>query len=118
MGYAGNSEPSYIFPTTIATNETAGSLTGGSKTTGLEDLNYFVGDEAMAASQSMQVYYPIRHGLVDNWTHMEKFVFFHHVSTTNSLTSSLQVLADVRLQVSACRARGSLLPVGAFYYFN
>eukprot|EP01122_Echinamoeba_exundans_P003088 TRINITY_DN13245_c0_g1_i1.p1 TRINITY_DN13245_c0_g1~~TRINITY_DN13245_c0_g1_i1.p1 ORF type:complete len:498 (+),score=165.86 TRINITY_DN13245_c0_g1_i1:70-1494(+) len=73
MGYAGNSEPSYIFPTTIATNESAGSLTGGSKTTGLEDLNYFVGDDAMAASQSMQVYYPIRHGLVDNWTHMEKF---------------------------------------------
>jgi actin-related protein len=74
MGYAGNSEPSFIFPTVIATNETAGSLTGGSKTTGVEDLNFSIGDEAIANSQTMQAYYPVRHGLVDNWTHMEKYV--------------------------------------------
>lgn len=69
MGYAGNSEPSFIFPTLIGTNEGV----AGSSTTGIEDLNFHIGDDAVANSKSYASYYPVRHGIVDNWTHMEKF---------------------------------------------
>ena len=70
MGFAGNSEPSFIIPTAIASNENPGA---GSKTLGVEDLNFVIGDEAVAASNTMQINYPIRHGLIDNWTNIEKF---------------------------------------------
>jgi actin-related protein 3 len=73
MGYAGNSEPSYIIPTVIASAEegkTTGS--GSSNPTGIEDLNFMIGDDALN-NKTYQIYYPVRHGLVDNWTHMEKF---------------------------------------------
>ena len=73
MGYAANNEPSYIFPTVIATNEGVGSLTGtGGSSMGAEDLNFHIGDDAHANSKSYGLNYPVRHGLVDNWTHMEK----------------------------------------------
>jgi len=71
MGYAGNSEPSYIVPTVIASNEDSKSVATTSKE-GIEDLNYYIGDDAIN-SKTFQIYYPVRHGLVDNWTHMEKF---------------------------------------------
>lgn len=71
MGYAGNSEPSYIFPTLIATND---NVTGGpSSSQGADDLNFHIGDDGVANSKSYATHYPVRHGLVDNWTHMEKF---------------------------------------------
>jgi actin-related protein 3 len=73
MGYAGNSEPSYIIPTVIASAE-EGKATGSasSNPTGIEDLNFLIGDDALN-NKTYQIYYPVRHGLVDNWTHMEKF---------------------------------------------
>lgn len=94
MGFAGNSEPSFVFPTVIATrqsNSTQGS-SGGSgggggrapppvtgkpghlaSKRGIEDLDFFIGDEAVANSKTYQPYYPIRHGMIENWDHMERF---------------------------------------------
>jgi len=68
MGFAGNSEPSYIIPTAIASNEEKDTTKGMS----IEDLNFHIGDEALSRSKAYQVYYPVRRGEVDNWTHMEK----------------------------------------------
>mmetsp|Transcript_19210 Transcript_19210/g.28594 ORF Transcript_19210/g.28594 Transcript_19210/m.28594 type:complete len:432 (-) Transcript_19210:87-1382(-) len=81
MGFAGNVEPQYIIPSVIATpdaKKSGGGFTGGrstakSKNAGIEDLDFFIGDEAHAHSKTYGVHNPIRHGQVDNWTHMERF---------------------------------------------
>eukprot|EP01113_Clastostelium_recurvatum_P042542 TRINITY_DN68_c0_g2_i2.p1 TRINITY_DN68_c0_g2~~TRINITY_DN68_c0_g2_i2.p1 ORF type:complete len:436 (-),score=164.91 TRINITY_DN68_c0_g2_i2:148-1404(-) len=73
MGFAGNVEPNYIIPTTIATNEAKAKQTSAAKKKGVEDLDFFIGDEAQANSKSYDMFYPIRHGQIDNWTHMEQF---------------------------------------------
>ena len=69
MGYAGNSEPQYIVPTLIASQVNKGF---DSKAGGVDDLDFYMGNEAQAHQQSHQINYPIRHGLVENWDHMER----------------------------------------------
>ncbi|KAF2230091.1 arp2 3 complex subunit [Viridothelium virens] len=99
LGFAGNDSPSFVFPTAIATKgPAAGSggsgsgrpavankpsfLTGGagpsghlSAKRGTEDLDFFIGDEALsaAAGPGYGIHYPIRHGQIENWDHMERF---------------------------------------------
>ncbi|KAG9257578.1 actin family [Emericellopsis atlantica] len=100
LGFAGNDSPSFVFPTAIATKggaagSHAGSgsgrpsvankpsfLTGGagpgghlSAKRGTEDLDFFIGDEALAASggPGYGLHYPIRHGQIEDWDHMERF---------------------------------------------
>merc|ERR1711991_464016 len=70
MGYAGNVEPQFIIPSVIATDE--GTNKKSSKLKGLEDLDFFIGDEAMENSSTYQVNYPVRHGQIDNWDHIER----------------------------------------------
>lgn len=82
LGFAGNDSPSFVFPTTIATSTIAGkssqqSARGsflGSKR-GLEDLDFFIGDDAINAANgaNYSLSYPVRHGQVENWDHMERF---------------------------------------------
>jgi len=70
MGFAGNVEPSYLVPTAIATpNATASSASAST----LGDLDFYIGDEAMEKSTSYGLSYPVRHGQVENWDHMERF---------------------------------------------
>jgi len=99
LGFAGNDSPSFVFPTAIATRGPTGSsgtsgsgrpavankpsyLTGGagpgghlSGKRGTEDLDFFIGDEALAAAggAGYGINYPIRHGQIDNWDLMERF---------------------------------------------
>jgi len=79
MGFAGNCEPNFIIPSVIATNDGKGAAApaaGGAKASGvkkIDDLDFFIGDEALAMSKVYQCQNPIRHGQVDNWTHMERF---------------------------------------------
>ena len=99
LGFAGNDSPSFVFPTAIATKAGAGSAgssagsrpavankpsflggSGGgsshlSAKRGTEDLDFFIGDEALAAGSGpgYGVNYPIRHGQIENWDHMERF---------------------------------------------
>jgi actin-related protein 3 len=93
MGYAGNNDPQFIIPTSIALREappgssasaSSGPLGSGSSATtsshlsskrGIEDLDFYIGDEAISAGNTLQygVNNPVRHGQVDNWDHMEKF---------------------------------------------
>jgi len=71
MGYAGNVEPQYIIPTVIATNEGKQAQTAATQKKGVEDLDFFIGDEALAKSKTYGIFYPVRHGQIENWTHME-----------------------------------------------
>jgi len=71
MGYAGNPEPSYIVPTCIAAADDKGTNTL-SKKGKIDDLDFLIGDEALAQKQ-YSVNYPVRHGQVENWDHMERF---------------------------------------------
>eukprot|EP01104_Vermistella_antarctica_P006290 TRINITY_DN16_c0_g1_i1.p1 TRINITY_DN16_c0_g1~~TRINITY_DN16_c0_g1_i1.p1 ORF type:complete len:440 (+),score=124.78 TRINITY_DN16_c0_g1_i1:40-1320(+) len=78
MGYAGNCEPQYIMPSIIGVPAPSKSVgAGGPKTStankGVEDLDFYIGDEALARSKTYACHNPIRHGQVDNWTHMECF---------------------------------------------
>ncbi|KAH8731211.1 Arp2/3 complex subunit [Phaeosphaeriaceae sp. PMI808] len=99
LGFAGNDSPSFVFPTAIATKGPTGGaggsgsgrpavankpsfLTGGagpgghlSGKRGTEDLDFFIGDEgiAAAAGAGYGINYPIRHGQIDNWDLMERF---------------------------------------------
>lgn len=85
IGFAGNSDPSFVFPTAIATREnaaTTGARAGPpipskpgnlASKRGIEDLDFYIGDEAVANSKTYGLHYPIRHGLIDNWDHMERY---------------------------------------------
>lgn len=71
MGYAGNWEPSHIIPTAVAmsTKKAAGAYVGG-----LEDLDYFIGEEAYDPKimHTHAPHNPIDHGQIANWDLMEK----------------------------------------------
>jgi actin-related protein 3 len=84
MGYAGNCEPNYIIPSQIGVKEAPGAT--GAKATasaspagakgpakGIDDLDFFIGDEALAVAKTYAVRNPIKHGQVENWTMMEQF---------------------------------------------
>lgn len=85
MGFAGNVEPCFIVPTVVAVNESfLNPSRSASKSNRLAqhsagvmaDLDFFIGDEALAKSRSSSTYnlsYPIRNGQVDNWDAMERF---------------------------------------------
>jgi actin-related protein 3 len=73
MGYSGNDDPQYIIPTAIASKDVASNQTGGNIKKGIDDLDFFIGDEAIANSKTYSLNYPVRHGQVENWDLMEKF---------------------------------------------
>lgn len=75
MGYAGNTEPQFIMPSCIAIKESAkvGDQSSRRLGKGVEDLDFYIGDEATEAS-SYAVKWPIRHGIVEDWDLMERFM--------------------------------------------
>ncbi|KIJ41966.1 hypothetical protein M422DRAFT_209110 [Sphaerobolus stellatus SS14] len=84
IGFAGNSDPSFVFPTAIATRDSATSSSARgpplpakpghlASKRGIEDLDFYIGDEALANSKTYGVHYPIRHGMIDNWDLMERY---------------------------------------------
>ncbi|KAI8871152.1 putative ARP3-actin related protein [Ramicandelaber brevisporus] len=40
---------------------------------GIEDLDFYIGDDAITNSMTYALSYPIRHGTIDNWDHMERY---------------------------------------------
>lgn len=69
MGYAGNDEPNYIIPSFIQVKQEE----KGARANPIQDLDFFIGNDAMVRRANYNVDYPIRHGIVDNWDNMEKF---------------------------------------------
>ena len=70
-GYASNVEPSYIIPSVIGTKDAKSSARKEWK--GVEDMDFWIGDEAVSRSNEYTVNYPIRHGIVENWDNMERY---------------------------------------------
>ncbi|KAF1792318.1 Actin/actin-like conserved site [Phytophthora cactorum] len=70
MGYAGNAEPSYIIPSTIAVGGSDSSTVRSRQ--GIDDLDFYIGNEALDHASTHQVNYPIAQGIVQNWDNMEK----------------------------------------------
>jgi hypothetical protein len=73
MGFSGNVEPSYIIPTCIGVNDAVGPSGAARRGSALEDLDFAIGHEALANASSQTVTWPIRHGQVENWDHMERY---------------------------------------------
>eukprot|EP00080_Pristionchus_pacificus_P014832 PDM74852.1 hypothetical protein PRIPAC_43342 [Pristionchus pacificus] len=79
LGYAANSEPQFIIPSAIAVKDKGASshssaLRSGSTVGKIDDLDFFIGDEAFApTAANYSVKYPIRHGIVEDWDLMERF---------------------------------------------
>jgi len=70
MGYAGNCEPSFIVPSVIGTKDPKAARKDWK---GVEDMDFWIGDEAIARANDYTVNYPIRHGVVENWDSMERY---------------------------------------------
>jgi len=70
MGYAGNSEPNWIIPSVIACHDQNVNQSKG--IVGVADLDFHIGDDAMAQSHVYGINYPVRKGQVDNWGQMER----------------------------------------------
>ncbi|KAJ1962119.1 Arp2/3 complex subunit, actin nucleation center [Dispira parvispora] len=90
MGFAGNTDPQFVIPTAIATRDagsasapnlpkkpaflsSAASSSHLASKRGIDDLDFFIGDEALANSKTYGLSYPIRHGQIENWDHMERY---------------------------------------------
>eukprot|EP00755_Sulcionema_specki_P007640 Sspe_Gene.38789::Locus_18709_Transcript_1_1_Confidence_1.000_Length_1278::g.38789::m.38789/K18584/ACTR3, ARP3; actin-related protein 3 len=70
IGYGGNLEPSFVFPTCIAEPPAA------TQKLALDDQDFYIGHDAHEAAafsrQKYQVFSPIQHGIIENWDQMEK----------------------------------------------
>ncbi|KAF9061423.1 actin-related protein Arp3 [Rhodocollybia butyracea] len=88
IGFAGNSDPSFFLqclPNCNCYSGTCFTVISGppvpskpgqiASKRGVEDLDFFIGDEALANAKTpgFGLNYPIRHGMIDNWDHMERY---------------------------------------------
>ncbi|KAJ1950250.1 Arp2/3 complex subunit, actin nucleation center [Linderina macrospora] len=71
MGFAGNTDPQFVIPTVIGLPNK--SRYGIASKRGIEDLDFHIGDEATKNSKAYGLDYPIRHGQIENWDHMERY---------------------------------------------
>jgi len=69
MGYSGNHEPNFIVPSLISNIEEKKD----GKKSDVEDLDFFIGEEAAIKRHNYNLDYPVRHGIVANWDNMEKY---------------------------------------------
>eukprot|EP00161_Ancyromonas_sigmoides_P010732 TRINITY_DN2696_c1_g1_i5.p2 TRINITY_DN2696_c1_g1~~TRINITY_DN2696_c1_g1_i5.p2 ORF type:complete len:222 (+),score=80.45 TRINITY_DN2696_c1_g1_i5:50-667(+) len=73
MGFAGGFYPSFVIPTAIvcADEDNKSKSQAGAKTIG--DMDFHIGHDAVKHGVNHTVHYPIRHGQIDNWDHMERY---------------------------------------------
>lgn len=75
MGFAGNDEPQFIIPTALTNCGNSAKRTSGDNGK-IDDLNFEIGWEAIEANKRNgggNIFYPIRHGQVENWDLMESY---------------------------------------------
>lgn len=73
MGWSGNQVPTHIVPTAIAAlDDGVSEISGRGLKDGISDLDFFTGYEAITNSKSYSINYPIRHGLIESWSNMER----------------------------------------------
>ena len=59
MGFSGNSEPQFIIPSSIGVKEGVGVK----QARGLDDLDFYIGDEAQKMRGVLKLNYPISSGI-------------------------------------------------------
>ena len=70
MGWSGNAAPTHVVPTAIAAaDDGVSDITGRGAPS---DLDFYTGHEAVTNARSYAINYPIKHGLIENWTNMER----------------------------------------------
>ncbi|KAI9219250.1 actin-2 [Blastocladiella britannica] len=69
-GFGGEESPRVVFPSLVGTPRHRNVMSG----MGQKDM--YIGDEAQAKRGLLSLQYPIEHGIVTNWDHMEKI--WHH----------------------------------------
>lgn len=70
-GLAGTDAPTCVFPAVVGRPKTGKMMPGSGS-----DKEYFLGNEAMAKKGVLSLVYPISHGIVTDWSDMEKV--WHH----------------------------------------
>jgi actin-related protein 3 len=73
LGYAGNLDPDFVFPTAIADVAKKSSVSMSNKN---DEYNYTIGWEALdlaRKSSNHVLTYPMQNGVIDNWDLMEKY---------------------------------------------
>uniref|UniRef100_H2XKR2 Actin-related protein 3 n=3 Tax=Ciona intestinalis TaxID=7719 RepID=H2XKR2_CIOIN len=71
LGYAGNTEPQFIQPSSICVKESAN--VGNKVAKGVDDLDFYIGDDVQD-KPTYATKWPVRHGIVEDWDLMEKFM--------------------------------------------
>lgn len=69
-GLAGEDAPKSCFPTVVGKPKMQGLLVG------TDQRDAYVGDEAIHKRGVLNLYYPVKHGIIDNWDDIEKV--WHH----------------------------------------
>ncbi|BDA48561.1 Actin-related protein 3 [Coccomyxa sp. Obi] len=70
MGFSGNAAPNFVVPTAISLASSVRKAAGPASCS--VDSNILIGEEALS-QHAHSVHYPIRHGVVKSWDHMERF---------------------------------------------
>lgn len=73
MGFSGNLDPDFVFPTAIAEINKKTDISVSHKT---EEYDFYIGDKALEVasnSTSHSITYPMKNGMIDKWDQMEKF---------------------------------------------
>jgi actin-related protein 3 len=73
MGYAGNLDPDFVIPTSIADLDKKTNLSVSTKN---DEYNYYIGDAAINKAKESKVHklvYPMQNGIIESWDLMEKF---------------------------------------------
>jgi len=70
LGFAGNTEPQFIFPSQVGIRESAN--VGGKVYQGLDDLDFHIGNEAVRPNYASK--WPLRHGIIEDWDLYERFM--------------------------------------------
>lgn len=70
VGFAGSESPRSIFPTIIGTPNSTQQMVGG------QNKDFFVGYEAVAKKDLLNLHYPLDDGIINNWEDIERI--WHH----------------------------------------
>mmetsp|Transcript_19254 Transcript_19254/g.53706 ORF Transcript_19254/g.53706 Transcript_19254/m.53706 type:complete len:402 (+) Transcript_19254:204-1409(+) len=73
LGFSGNVEPSDVFPTVMAYDESNALMKTSSKQRPLDDLDFVIGHQALRNPTKTSTVAPLKHGMVADWDNMERF---------------------------------------------
>ena len=73
MGFSGNLDPDFVFPTAIAEKHVTTDISMSSKS---DEYDFYIGDRAVemaGSSQNHSAKFPMADGMIESWDQMEKF---------------------------------------------